>query len=78
MAGTTMERTDAEGRVAGQVDAGGELGAQVIAVLTAAAAIALDAPVVLHQARVYSAEAERWSRAGRMDIMVSHSIGPRR
>jgi len=49
------------------------------AVLAAAAAAALEAPVVLHQVHVYRGPAaDQWSRAGRMDIMVSHRVEPRR
>lgn len=51
---------------------------RVVAVIAAAASAALEAPVIVHQARVYHGEAERWSLAGRMDIMISHQVGPRR
>jgi NAD/NADP transhydrogenase alpha subunit len=53
--------------------------AELVAVITAAAAVALGAPVVVRRIHVRApAETERWSRAGRMDIMVSHRVGPRR
>ena len=61
--------------------AGGELelGPEIVAVLAAAASAALEAPVVLHQIHVRRGPAaERWSRAGRMDIMISHRVEPRR
>lgn len=51
----------------------------LIAVLTAAASEALRRPVRVHRVHVHgTAERERWSRAGRMDVMVSHRVGPRR
>jgi uncharacterized iron-regulated membrane protein len=51
----------------------------LIAVLAAAAAEALGSPVVIHRVRLAPRpDAERWSRAGRMDIMSSHRVGPRR
>lgn len=52
---------------------------EIVAVLTAAAAAVLEAPVVLHQIHVHRGPAaEQWSRAGRMDIMISHRVEPRR
>ncbi len=54
--------------------------AETLAVLTAAAAAALGSPVVVH--RVHAGTPvraqETWSRAGRLDIMVSHRLGPGR
>jgi hypothetical protein len=51
----------------------------LIAVLAAAASEALGRPVRLHRVHLRgTAERERWSRAGRMDVMVSHRVGPRR
>jgi hypothetical protein len=51
----------------------------LLAVLTAAAAEVLHRPVRVHRVHVHgTAERERWSRAGRMDVMVSHRVGPRR
>lgn len=51
----------------------------VAVVLAAAAAEALGRPLVVHKIRVRApADAERWSRAGRMDVMVSHRLGARR
>ncbi|MFB3852807.1 MAG: hypothetical protein ACE148_03160 [Vicinamibacterales bacterium] len=56
-----------------------EFAPELVAVLAAAAAAALDSPVVLHQIHVYRGPAaDQWSRAGRMDIMVSHRVEPRR
>lgn len=52
---------------------------EVIAVLAAAAGEALQAPVRLHQVHVHREPAvERWSRAGRVDIMTSHRVEPKR
>jgi len=52
---------------------------ELLAVLTAAASEALGAPVLLHRAHVHRGPVmERWSRAGRMDIMVSHRVEPKR
>jgi hypothetical protein len=51
----------------------------LLAVITAAASEAIGQPVAVHTLRVHRApEIERWSRAGRMDVMVSHRVGPRR
>jgi len=52
---------------------------ELIAVLAAAAREALGAPVRLYQVHVHrGGSTERWSRAGRMDIMVSHRVEPKR
>jgi len=52
---------------------------ELIAVLAAAAREALGAPVKLYKVHVHrGGEIERWSRAGRMDIMVSHRLEPKR
>lgn len=51
----------------------------LVAVLTAAAAEALGRPILVHRVHVHRApESDRWSRAGRLDIMISHRVGPRR
>jgi hypothetical protein len=51
----------------------------LIAILTAAASEALRAPVLIQRVHVrHAEEGDRWSRAGRMDIMISHRVGPRR
>jgi hypothetical protein len=57
--------------------AGEGLPPHLVAVITAAAAEAIGAPVVVHRVRVPPG-ADRWSRAGRMDIMDSHRLGSRR
>ncbi len=52
---------------------------EVLAVLAAAASEALRAPVRVHQVHVHRGPViERWSRAGRMDVMVSHRVEPKR
>jgi hypothetical protein len=52
---------------------------EVIAVLAAAAREALQAPVRLYQVHVHRESAvERWSRAGRVDIMTSRRVEPKR
>jgi hypothetical protein len=52
---------------------------QTLAVLAAAASEALGTAVRLHRVHVHRGPvADRWSRAGRMDIMVSHRVEPRR
>ncbi len=52
---------------------------ELVAVLTAAAREALGVPVRLYKVHVHSGGGvERWSRAGRMDIMVSHRVEPKR
>ena len=56
-----------------------EVDEELIAVLTAAAREVLGAPVRLYRVHVHrGAEVERWSRAGRMDIMISHRVEPKR
>jgi hypothetical protein len=58
---------------------GGELDARLVVLLTAAASEALQAPVRLHSVQlIQGTGAEAWSRAGRMDIMVSHRVEPKR
>lgn len=57
----------------------GETNPELIAVLTAAASEALGTSVCLHRIHVHRDAAHpRWARAGRMDIMYSHRVGPRR
>lgn len=57
----------------------GEPRAELIAVLTAAASEALGTSVCLHRVHVHRDAAHpRWARAGRMDIMYSHRLEPRR
>jgi TRAP-type C4-dicarboxylate transport system permease large subunit len=52
---------------------------ELLVALAAAAAEALAAPVIVHRVHVHrGAAAERWSRAGRMDIMISHRVEPKR
>lgn len=52
---------------------------QLVAVLAAAAAEALGRVVVIHHVHVHRERAtELWSRAGRMDIMVSHRVERKR
>jgi hypothetical protein len=52
---------------------------ELLAVLTAAASEALGTAVRLHRVHVHRGPVvERWSRAGRMDIMISHRVEPRR
>jgi hypothetical protein len=70
-------------RVAGRVPAAPPEAAAVppetLAVLAAAASEALGTAVRLHRVHVHRGPvADRWSRAGRMDIMISHRVEPRR
>jgi hypothetical protein len=51
---------------------------RVTAVLAAAVAEVLGPRVRVHRVHVHRGEADRWSRAGRMDVMVSHRVGPTR
>ena len=56
-----------------------ELAPELMAVLAAAAYEALGKPVMIHKAHIHRERAtELWSRAGRMDIMVSHRVEPKR
>jgi hypothetical protein len=50
-----------------------------LAVLAAAASEALGTAVRLHRVHVHRGPVvEHWSRAGRMDVMISHRVEPRR
>lgn len=52
---------------------------RLVVVLAAAAHAALGAPVRIHHVHVHRGPAvEAWSRAGRMDIMLSHKLEPKR
>lgn len=52
---------------------------QVVAVLATAAAEVLGRPVLVHRVHIHRERAtELWSRAGRMDIMVSHRVERRK
>lgn len=63
----------------GEPDLTDELDDATLVVLAAAASEALAAPVRLHRAHVHrGAVVDRWSRAGRMDIMISHRVEPKR
>jgi Na+-transporting methylmalonyl-CoA/oxaloacetate decarboxylase gamma subunit len=66
-----------EGQGSGEVDEG--LSPELIAVLAAAATEALGTNAVIHRVRLHrDADHPGWSSAGRMDIMLSHRVGPRR
>jgi len=68
---------EAAGAAAAPADGG--LDEELVAVLAAAAREALGAPVRLYQVHVHrGGSTEIWSRAGRMDIMVSHRVEPKR
>jgi hypothetical protein len=59
--------------------ASAELDPELVAVLAAAAREALHKPVRIYQVHIYHEPVvERWSRAGRVDIMVSHRVERRR
>jgi hypothetical protein len=51
---------------------------ELLAVLSAAASEALGAPARLYRVHIHREQGERWSRAGRMDIMISHRVEPKR
>ncbi len=58
--------------------AAAEIAPEVLAVLAAAAYAAIGAPVRIHRVHVHGEQAGlAWERAGRMDIMVSHRVGPK-
>lgn len=60
-------------------EAGPEPAPELVAVLAAAAHAALGRPVRIHRVRVAKGPGtELWSRAGRLDIMVSHRVAPPR
>jgi hypothetical protein len=50
---------------------------RILAVIAAAVTEAIGRPVRIHRVRDRGA-AERWSRAGRLDVMISHRVGPSR
>ena len=57
----------------------GRIDPRVMAVIVAAVAATIGRPVAVHRVHVHrGGEADRWSRAGRLDIMVSHRVGPTR
>lgn len=56
-----------------------DLPEELVAVLAAAAHAALGRPVKVHRVHVGKVPGqELWSRAGRLDIMVSHRVAPPR
>lgn len=56
-----------------------EVSPEIIAVLAAAAMETLGRPVAIHSARLHrDADHPTWASAGRIDIMLSHRVGPRR
>lgn len=66
-------------RVAPAPEAPAAVSPETLAVLAAAASEALGTAVRLHRVHVHRGPvADRWSRAGRMDIMISHRVEPRR
>ncbi len=66
-------------RLAPVPEAPAGVSAETLAVLAAAASEALGTAVRLHRVHVHRGPvADRWSRAGRMDIMISHRVEPRR
>jgi hypothetical protein len=56
----------------------GGLDPDTLAVIAAAAYATLGAPIRIHRVHAHADEAdESWGQAGRMDIMVSHQVGPK-
>jgi hypothetical protein len=50
----------------------------LVAVIAAAASVVLGGPVAVHHVSLHGQrEAERWSRAGRKAIMLSHQPRPK-
>ena len=76
------ERGAAAGGAAGGADAAalaGELDPELIAVLAAAAEEALGARARIHRVHIHGeAAAQSWSRAGRLDVLASHRVAPKR
>jgi hypothetical protein len=57
----------------------GELDPELIAVLAAAAEEALGARARIHRVHIHGeAAAQSWSRAGRLDVLASHRVAPKR
>lgn len=66
-------------RASQPLDADQGVDPQTVAVLAAAAAEALGRAVRIHRVHIHRERAtELWSRAGRMDIMVSHRVERRK
>jgi len=52
---------------------------ELLAVLAAAAHQALGGPARIHRVHVHRGRSDQeWSRVGRMDIMISHRVVPKR
>lgn len=51
---------------------------RLMVVIAAAVTEALGPRVRIHHVHVHRGETDRWSRAGRMDVMVSHRVGTSR
>lgn len=74
-----LSRHQAAMVVAGAGDTAHGIEPDVMAVIAAAVAVALGPHAIIHRVHVHrGGEADRWSRAGRLDIMVSHRVGPTR
>ncbi len=56
----------------------GELPPELLAVLAAAVHTALGKQAVIHRVHVRPAGQENWSRVGRIDILRSHRMEPKR
>ena len=80
--GMSYARRGAGGRsrpLPGSQDKADELEPELLAVIAAAAREVLQAPVRVHRVHVHRGPlVEHWSRAGRMDIMISHRVEPKR
>jgi hypothetical protein len=61
-----------------EADAPPAISPEIVAVITAAVGEAIGRPVRIHRIHFDRGAAERWSRAGRMDVMISHRVGPTR
>ena len=73
-----LRRLSTPPRVAEGPGGAGQLDARLLVVLAAAVAEALGPRARIHHVHVHRGEADRWSRAGRMDVMVSHRVGTSR
>jgi hypothetical protein len=64
---------------AGTVALPGELQPELIAILAAAAEEALGARARIHRVHIHGEPAaQAWSRAGRLDVLASHRVAPKR
>lgn len=77
--GFLAQRAESEDRARPRDTEAPGIDAETMAVLTAAVHTALGSTARIHRVHIQQDRGqEGWSRAGRVDIMLSHRVGPRR